>query len=33
MEQKVVTSAIFSGKKDGYAEGLNEPFADTWLSE
>ncbi|KAM6422890.1 unconventional myosin-Ih isoform 1-T1 [Liasis olivaceus] len=33
MEQKAVASAIFSGKKVGYAESLNEPFVDSRLSE
>ncbi|XP_063171564.1 unconventional myosin-Ih isoform X4 [Candoia aspera] len=33
MEQKAVASAIFSGKKVGYAESLKEPFVDSRLSE
>ncbi|XP_061458268.1 unconventional myosin-Ih isoform X2 [Rhineura floridana] len=33
MEQKVVASGIFCGKKAGYAESLKEPFVDTRLSE
>uniref|UniRef100_A0A8C5LD83 Myosin 1H n=1 Tax=Jaculus jaculus TaxID=51337 RepID=A0A8C5LD83_JACJA len=31
MQQKVVTSDIFRGKKDGYAESLNQPFAHSRL--
>ncbi|KAG8145971.1 hypothetical protein E2320_012406 [Naja naja] len=33
MEQKAVASAIFSGKKVGYVESLNQPFVDSRLSE
>uniref|UniRef100_G3T9C1 Myosin IH n=1 Tax=Loxodonta africana TaxID=9785 RepID=G3T9C1_LOXAF len=33
MQQKVVTSDIFRGKKDGYAESLNQPFANSRLDE
>uniref|UniRef100_A0A8C5P591 Myosin 1H n=1 Tax=Jaculus jaculus TaxID=51337 RepID=A0A8C5P591_JACJA len=33
MQQKVVTSDIFRGKKDGYAESLNQPFAHSRLDE
>ncbi|ETE71621.1 Myosin-Ih, partial [Ophiophagus hannah] len=33
MEQKAVASAIFSGKKAGYVESLNQPFVDSQLSE
>lgn len=33
MEQKAVASAIFSGRKLGYAESLNEVFVDSRLSE
>uniref|UniRef100_A0A8C2VT82 Myosin IH n=1 Tax=Chinchilla lanigera TaxID=34839 RepID=A0A8C2VT82_CHILA len=29
MQQKVVTSEIFRGKKEGYGESLNQPFANT----
>uniref|UniRef100_A0A8D1HEQ4 Unconventional myosin-Ih n=1 Tax=Sus scrofa TaxID=9823 RepID=A0A8D1HEQ4_PIG len=29
MQQKVVTSEIFRDKKDGYAESLNQPFANS----
>ncbi|KAM6156088.1 unconventional myosin-Ih [Rhynchocyon petersi] len=31
MRQKVVASDIFRGKKDGYSETLNQPFADSRL--
>uniref|UniRef100_A0A8C6QMF2 Myosin 1H n=1 Tax=Nannospalax galili TaxID=1026970 RepID=A0A8C6QMF2_NANGA len=31
MQQKVVTSEIFRGKKEGYAESLNQPFANSRL--
>ncbi|KAM9118579.1 unconventional myosin-Ih [Pangshura tecta] len=33
LQQKVVASAIFRGKKDGYAQSISQPFADTRLSE
>uniref|UniRef100_A0A8C6QKD3 Myosin 1H n=1 Tax=Nannospalax galili TaxID=1026970 RepID=A0A8C6QKD3_NANGA len=33
MQQKVVTSEIFRGKKEGYAESLNQPFANSRLGE
>ncbi|KAJ7309855.1 hypothetical protein JRQ81_007929 [Phrynocephalus forsythii] len=33
MEQKVLASAIFRGKKAGYPESVKEPFAETRLSE
>nr|KAF6466538.1 myosin IH [Rousettus aegyptiacus] len=33
MQQKVVTSALFRGKKEGYAESLNQPFANSRLDE
>ncbi|KAF6082178.1 myosin IH [Phyllostomus discolor] len=33
MQQKVVTSAVFRGKKAGYAESLNQPFADSRIDE
>lgn len=33
MEQKAVASAIFSGKKVGYVESLNQPFVDSRLGE
>ncbi|XP_023589424.1 unconventional myosin-Ih [Trichechus manatus latirostris] len=33
MQQKVVTSDIFRGKKDGYVESLNQPFANSRLDE
>uniref|UniRef100_A0A672TXY6 Myosin IH n=1 Tax=Strigops habroptila TaxID=2489341 RepID=A0A672TXY6_STRHB len=31
LEQKVVTSAVFRGKKEGYVQSINQPFADTRL--
>nr|XP_025042231.1 unconventional myosin-Ih [Pelodiscus sinensis] len=33
LQQKVVASAIFRGKKDGYLQSISQPFADTQLSE
>uniref|UniRef100_A0A8C5UGR8 Myosin IH n=1 Tax=Malurus cyaneus samueli TaxID=2593467 RepID=A0A8C5UGR8_9PASS len=33
LQQKVVTSAVFCGKKEGYQESLTQPFLDTRLSE
>uniref|UniRef100_A0A8U7N699 Myosin IH n=1 Tax=Corvus moneduloides TaxID=1196302 RepID=A0A8U7N699_CORMO len=33
LQQKVVTSAVFSGKKEGYLESLGQPFLETRLSE
>ncbi|KAI1233069.1 Unconventional myosin-Ih, partial [Lamprotornis superbus] len=33
LQQKVVTSAVFSGKKEGYLESLSQPFLDTRLKE
>ncbi|XP_011888307.1 PREDICTED: unconventional myosin-Ih [Cercocebus atys] len=33
MQQKVVTSEIFRGRKDGYAESLNQPFANSRINE
>uniref|UniRef100_A0A8C9FIR3 Myosin IH n=1 Tax=Pavo cristatus TaxID=9049 RepID=A0A8C9FIR3_PAVCR len=33
LQQKAVTSAIFRGKKEGYQQSINLPFADTRLSE
>uniref|UniRef100_A0A8C8S3V4 Myosin IH n=1 Tax=Pelusios castaneus TaxID=367368 RepID=A0A8C8S3V4_9SAUR len=33
LQQKVIASAIFRGKKDGYVQSINQPFADTRLSE
>ncbi|KAK7811799.1 hypothetical protein U0070_016871 [Myodes glareolus] len=33
MQQKVVTSEIFRGKKDGYTDSLNQPFACSRLDE
>ncbi|KAM5311223.1 unconventional myosin-Ih [Glossophaga mutica] len=33
MQQKVVTSAVFRGKKEGYTETLNQPFADSRIDE
>ncbi|NXR06273.1 MYO1H protein, partial [Semnornis frantzii] len=33
LEQKVVTSAVFRGKKEGYQQSINQPFADTRLKE
>uniref|UniRef100_A0A8U7N626 Myosin IH n=1 Tax=Corvus moneduloides TaxID=1196302 RepID=A0A8U7N626_CORMO len=31
LQQKVVTSAVFSGKKEGYLESLGQPFLETRL--
>ncbi|ERE74641.1 myosin-Ih-like protein [Cricetulus griseus] len=33
MQQRVVTSDIFKGKKDGYEDSLNQPFASSRLGE
>ncbi|XP_008070623.2 unconventional myosin-Ih [Carlito syrichta] len=33
MQQKVVTSEIFKGKKEGYAESLNQAFANSRIDE
>lgn len=33
MQQKVVTSEIFRGRKEGYSESLNQPFASSRLGE
>ncbi|KAH0516928.1 Unconventional myosin-Ih [Microtus ochrogaster] len=33
MQQKVITSEIFRGKKDGYTDSLNQPFAHSRLDE
>ncbi|XP_058512821.1 unconventional myosin-Ih isoform X2 [Ochotona princeps] len=33
MQQKVVASEIFRGKKEGYAESLSQPFADSRIDE
>lgn len=33
LQQKVVASAVFRGKKEGYLQSINEPFMDTRLSE
>lgn len=33
MQQKVVTSEIFRGKKEGYAESLNQPFANSRIGK
>ncbi|XP_019504608.1 PREDICTED: unconventional myosin-Ih [Hipposideros armiger] len=33
MQQKAVTSTIFRGRKEGYAETLNQPFANSRLDE
>ncbi|NXV06686.1 MYO1H protein, partial [Cettia cetti] len=33
LQQKVVTSAVFSGKKEGYLESLSQPFLETRLKE
>ena len=33
MQQKVVTSELFRGKKEGYAEVLNQPFANSRIGE
>uniref|UniRef100_A0A8C3JZR2 Myosin IH n=1 Tax=Calidris pygmaea TaxID=425635 RepID=A0A8C3JZR2_9CHAR len=31
LQQKVVTSAVFRGKKEGYLQSINQPFMDTRL--
>ncbi|NWS96514.1 MYO1H protein, partial [Mionectes macconnelli] len=31
LQQKVVTSAVFQGKKEGYVQSINQPFLDTRL--
>ncbi|XP_023576706.1 unconventional myosin-Ih [Octodon degus] len=33
MQQKAITSEIFRGKKEGYAESLNQPFVNTRIDE
>ncbi|KFP87564.1 Unconventional myosin-Ih, partial [Acanthisitta chloris] len=33
LQQKVVTSAVFRGKKEGYQQSLNQRFLDTRLKE
>lgn len=33
LQQKVVASAVFRGKKEGYLQSINQPFVDTRLSE
>ncbi|XP_057205768.1 unconventional myosin-Ih [Triplophysa rosa] len=33
LQQKVVTSAIFKGKKDSYPQSISVPFVDTRISE
>uniref|UniRef100_A0A8D2B2W7 Myosin IH n=1 Tax=Sciurus vulgaris TaxID=55149 RepID=A0A8D2B2W7_SCIVU len=33
MQEKVVASEIFRGKKEGYADSLNQPFADSRIDE
>ncbi|XP_037673259.1 unconventional myosin-Ih [Choloepus didactylus] len=33
MQQKVVTSEVFWGKKEGYAESLSQPFANSQIDE
>ncbi|XP_063470505.1 unconventional myosin-Ih isoform X2 [Symphalangus syndactylus] len=33
MQQKVVTSEIFRGRKDGYTESLNQPFVNSRIDE
>ncbi|XP_056676907.1 unconventional myosin-Ih-like [Monodelphis domestica] len=33
MQEKVVTSDLFRGKKAGYPESLNQPFADSRIDE
>uniref|UniRef100_A0A8C3GN04 TH1 domain-containing protein n=1 Tax=Cairina moschata TaxID=8855 RepID=A0A8C3GN04_CAIMO len=33
LQQKVVASAVFRGKKEGYLQSINQPFADTRLKE
>uniref|UniRef100_A0A8B9TQQ3 Myosin IH n=1 Tax=Anas platyrhynchos TaxID=8839 RepID=A0A8B9TQQ3_ANAPL len=32
LQQKVVASAVFRGKKEGYLQSINQPFVDTRLS-
>jgi hypothetical protein len=33
MQQKVVASEIFRGKKEGYAQSLNQPFANSRIGK
>ncbi|KAM6051284.1 unconventional myosin-Ih isoform 1-T1 [Theristicus caerulescens] len=33
LQQKVVASAVFRGKKEGYLQSINQPFMDTRLKE
>lgn len=33
MQQKVVMSELFRGKKEGYAEVLSQPFADSRIGK
>ncbi len=33
LQQKVVTSAIFRGKKDSYPSSIAVPFVDTRISQ
>ncbi|NWH76746.1 MYO1H protein, partial [Piaya cayana] len=33
LQQKVVASAVFRGKKEGYVQSINQPFLDTRLKE
>lgn len=33
MQQKAVASAVFRGKKEGYAESLNKPFANSRIGK
>ncbi|KAI1901001.1 hypothetical protein AGOR_G00055640 [Albula goreensis] len=33
MEMKVITSALFKGKKDSYPQSISKPFLDTRISE
>ncbi|KAF3695824.1 Unconventional myosin-Ih [Channa argus] len=33
LQLKLVTSSIFKGKKDGYAQSVSQPFVDTRISE
>ncbi|NXS40173.1 MYO1H protein, partial [Balaeniceps rex] len=33
LQQKVVASAVFRGKKEGYLQSINQPFMDTRLSK
>ncbi|KAK2837302.1 hypothetical protein Q5P01_014514 [Channa striata] len=33
LQLKLITSSIFKGKKDGYAQSVSQPFVDTRISE